>query len=147
VSQTGTQAGPFPPHPLLAPPLLTPYSPPIPRYYRNQPEHGANAVERNGLKTNHVLGQEQSAYRSSPHLHRRRRLVGPRSNRGADGVDWVSGSRIQFNRRLPGMASHCQRRLPSRRCNDAVDQWFRTSSAADRQSVSYSNYFYHRLRR
>lgn len=102
---------------------------------------------RKRTQTNHVLGQEQSAYRSSPHLHRRRRLVGPRSNSGSAGVGWVPGTRIQFNSGLSRLASHCQRGLRDRRSNNAIDRWFRTASAADRPTLSNSNYFHHCLRR
>jgi hypothetical protein len=102
---------------------------------------------RKRTQTNHVLGQKQSAYRSSLHLHRRRRLVGPRSNGGSGGVGRVPGTRIQFNSGLSRLDSHCQRCLSDRRSNDAIDQWFRTASAADRQTLSNSNYFHHCLRR
>jgi hypothetical protein len=95
---------------------------------------------------NHVLGPEQSKYRSSPYLHRRRRPVGPRSDGRAGRVSWLSGNRIPCHSGLSRMASNSLHRLSDRRRNDAHDQRFRTSTIADRQRLSNSDYFYHGLR-
>jgi hypothetical protein len=131
--------------PLLAPTAYSRLATPYQRIIEPNPTLVVTGFKKRSQR-NHVLGPEQSGYRSSSYLHRRRRLVGPRSSGRSGRVSWLPGNRIPDNSGLSRLASNSQHRLSDRRCNDALDQRFRTSSAADRQTLPNSDYFHHCLR-